>query len=162
VTAGSAIFAAPSSGNDADHVIRDLADLLDNIASGSGSRLYIITTAAITKKLAVMPSNVGTVAFPGMTPAGGTIAGITVIPSDGAPDGTLLMVDAAQIAAGTGTITLDSAQEAAIQLDDAPTDGPAPLTSLWQLNLAAIKAERYFGFERLADDAVAVLTGVQT
>ena len=32
VTAGSAIFAAPSSGNDADHVIRDLADLLANIA----------------------------------------------------------------------------------------------------------------------------------
>ncbi len=160
VTAGSAIFTAPSSGNDADHVIRDLADLLANIATGSGSRLYAITTAAITKKLAVMPSNVGSLSFPGMTPAGGTIGGIPVLASDGVPAGTLVMVDAAQIAAGTGTVTLDEATQAAIQLDDAPADGPAPLTSLWQLNLAAIKAERYFGFERLNDAAVAVLTGL--
>jgi hypothetical protein len=108
--------------------------------------------------LATLPGSNGP-AFPEMTTAGGKLAGIPVISSDGAPGGDFVLVDAAQIAARTDVITIDSAQHTSIQMDDEPVSGPTSLVSLWQSNLTGVRVERWFGVERCHDGAVAILTG---
>jgi hypothetical protein len=93
-----------------------------------------------------------------MTVAGGNIAGIKVVVSDAATDAILF--DASQIAANSETITIDASREATLQLDESPTSGASSLVSLWQSNLRAMRATRFFAAEVLRPEAVAVITGV--
>ena len=82
--------------------------------------------------------------------------------SDGLAANTMVLVDAAGIAAASGAIEIASSGQAALQLDSAPTNPPVAATiatSLWQHNLTAIKIARYFGAERL-DNSVAVIGGI--
>jgi hypothetical protein len=57
---------------------------------------------------------------------------------------------------------VDASAEASLNLDDAPVtpDAATTFSSLWQQNLLALRAQRYFGYELTRPDAVAVLTGV--
>src|SRR5262249_23282454 len=118
---------------------------------------------AICKALSVVHTNTGAPAFPGLNYNGGEISGVTVLVSDGVPASTMVMVDASQVAAASETITLDASNEATIQLDsppDSPPSGSSPLTSLWQMNMTGLRAERFFGCNRLNTTAVAMVTGV--
>ena len=90
-------------------------------------------------------TNTGDEAFPDATWNGGSIAGIPVIVSDGVPSGSVVLVDASQVAGASETITLDSSEQASVQLDtspDSPVSGSTNITSLWQMNLVGLKAER--------------------
>src|SRR5262249_57001287 len=93
---------------------------------------------------------------------GGTIGGIAAIVSDGVPAGTMVLVDAQQIAAASETIQLSAANEAIVAMDSSP-DSPAAastvMTSLWQNNLTGLKAERFFGVQKLTTTGCCVLTG---
>ena len=67
------------------------------------------------------------------------------------------------VAAATEPPRFDISREATIQIDD--TGDSPPLTSTnyascWQLNLAAIKIERYIGVKLLRTDGAAKITGV--
>jgi Phage capsid family len=93
-----------------------------------------------------------------MTVSGGTIAGIKVVVSNAATDAILF--DASQIAANSDTIVIDASSQASVQLDDNPSSGPAQMVSLFQSNMRAMRATRYFGAEVLRPEAVAVITGV--
>ena len=90
-------------------------------------------------------------AFPGMTVFGGELGGLPTLISDQLDDQTMVVLDAAQYAAASDAVTLDSVRQAVIQLNDGSS------ISLFQNSLAAIKAERHFGFERLRESAVAVV-----
>lgn len=152
-----------SSGVTAEHVRNDLRALLAAITTSARSVLFLLVTPAIAKLLAVLHTNAGDAAFPGATYRGGEIAGITVIASDGVPANTMVLADAQQIAAASDTITLDASREAIVQLDTAPDSPPTAssnLVSLWQLNMIALKAERWFGAQKLTTAGVAVLTNI--
>ena len=45
-------------------------------------------------------------------------------------------------------------------MSDDPGAGAASLVSLWQTGARALRAERWFGFEALSDDAAVLLSGV--
>ena len=60
-----------------------------------------------------------------MSPQGGSIAGVQILVSDGLPAGTkIVCVDAAQVAADIGRVTLDSSGHSSLVLDDVSTDQP--------------------------------------
>ena len=80
------------------------------------------------------------------------------------------MIDASQIAADSAEVVLDRTEDGALQLDTSPTmasggtgspevSGGAQLVSLWQTNSVALRAERWFGAQRLRTDAVQLLSG---
>jgi hypothetical protein len=125
--------------------------------------LFLLMTSAIAKVLSVIHTNTGSAAFPTMSYNGGTVGGITVVVSDGVPNSTMLLADAQQVAAASETIQLSATNEAIISMDTAP-DSPAAagtvMTSLWQNNLTGLKAERFFGVQKLTTTGVVVLTGI--
>jgi hypothetical protein len=92
----------------------------------------------------------------------GAIQGMEVLVSDGVSD-QIIAVDASQIAAAGGTVELDGSGVATVQMDSAPDSPPtaaANVTSFWQMNLAGLRATRYWGAERLRSTAVSVISNV--
>ena len=151
-----------SSGSTAEHVRNDLRAMLAAVTTSARSRLYLLVPPAIAKVLSVLHTNAGSEAFPNVTFNGGSIAGIQVGVSDGVPTSTAILTDAQQIAAASETVGLDSSSQADVQHDTAPDSPPTSATnmqSLWQSNKVALKAERFFGCEKLGTAGVAVLTG---
>jgi hypothetical protein len=74
----------------------------------------------------------------------------------------MILADARQIAAATGTVEIDTSRQASLQFDtspDSPVSAATVLRNLFQTNSAALRATRYFGAERLGDNAVALVTG---
>jgi hypothetical protein len=161
------MFAAPSysaAGTDAVSVYGDLAKLAAATSPTGTSRLYLIVDPGTAVGLTFKTTADGLLACPDMTPNGGSIGGVTVLVSDEPPQdsngSTVLMVDADAIAAGDEGFTLDSSKAAALQMDDDPADGAAPLVSMFQTHSRALKANRWFGFEKLHGSACAFLTDV--
>jgi Phage capsid family len=157
LTQTSDIASSASTGMSAAQFSADLASALDSLSYGSDARLFLVLPPASAQLVAFMRDANGTL-YPNMTVKGGDIAGIRVVVSDAATDAVLF--DASQIAAHSDTITIDASAQASIQLDDAATSGAAQVTSLWQSNLRAMRATRYFGASVLRPEAVAVITGV--
>jgi hypothetical protein len=161
LTAGAVSTA--SSGSTAEHIRHDLRVLLSNVTTTARSRLFLLTSSTIAKTLSILHTNSGAPAFPGLGFNGGQVGGIEVIATDGAPSGVMLLVDAQQVAAGSETIQLSSAEHASVQMDSAP-DSPASaatnLVSLWQMDMVGLRAERFFGAEKLNANAASLITGV--
>lgn len=157
LTQTSAVYAESSSGMSAAQFSSDLANALDALEYGSDARLFLVLSPEAAKTVAFLRDANGTV-YPGLTVNGGTIAGIRVVVSSAVGNNAILF-DASQICANSDTITLDASEQATLQLSDAPTDAATNLTSLWQANLRAIRATRYFGVEVLRSSAVAIISG---
>jgi hypothetical protein len=157
LTQTTGVASVPSSGMGAAQFAADLADALDAISYGADARLYLVLPPATAKVVAFLRDANGTL-YPGMTVSGGTIAGIKVVVSNAATDAVLF--DASQIAANSDTITIDASTQASLQLNDNPSSGPQGLVFLWQNNMQAMRATRYFGAEVLRESAIAVITGV--
>lgn len=149
-----------ATGNDRDHFLANLATGASYTSQSSRSRLVLVLDPLTCANVALMPGG----EFADMTPAGGFIRGIQVVPSDAierdSSGARLLLVDASQVAAATASITLDASEQASLQLNSTPDDPPGAATvptSMWQQNLRALKAERWFSFKRLRDNAVVTI-----
>lgn len=161
ITAGLSPVA--SNGGTAIAILQDIAGAAATLTTGASSKLYIVVGADTAKAWATKTTSTGELAFPNMTPQGGTIAGFTVIVSDGAPAGTFTMIDASQILASAGTLDIASSTQADLIFDTAPASPPsasAVMKSLFQHNLIALKVTRYFSAQRARDTAVAVVNGL--
>ena len=62
------------------------------------------------------------------------------------------------MAAGTDLTTVEAVRNATLRMDDNPTAGTHSLISLWQENLVALRAERYFGAAVLRASGIAIIT----
>ena len=141
----------PSSGN----VLTDLAALLAAVPSDASSRLFFVIEPSQAKILATLPG-VNGAAFPQMAANGGQIGGVTILVSGQLAAGTAVLFDATAIAAASEKIALSASREAVVTT----VTSPASSVSLWQQNLVALRAERWFGFSLLRADGVASLSGV--
>jgi HK97 family phage major capsid protein len=154
-----------SSGTTAAAIRADLGAALDAIDVHDNSRLFILLNSIVAKRWATK-QNEGDLFLQNMTPNGGTIAGMPVIVSDGVDDGTIVVADAAQIAAASEMVTLDVSRQASLQMNSAPLDSPPTsqtiLHSLFQTNTVALRAERFFGAEPLGSHAVALIDAVSS
>lgn len=151
-----------STGSTPDKLAADIRDLLNTVNKTGSSRLYFVMGPILANGFATVTTADGIFAFPGMGPSGGEILTLPALVSDQATAGRLLLVDAAQIAADMGPITIDATEHAALRMSDAVTDPAAAdvVSSLWQANLRALKAEAWYGAERLSSTAVAALDGI--
>jgi HK97 family phage major capsid protein len=154
----TAIQSFSSSGMSAAQFSSDLSGLLDNLEYGADAKLYAIVPPATMKLVALMRDANGRL-YPGLSvTSGGNVAGIEFIVSDAASD--MVLLDASQVCAGSDGIVLDASDRASILMDDAVTSAPVQMTSLWQQNLRALKAERSFGVAVVRESAVVALSGV--
>lgn len=146
-----------ATGYDRDHFLANVATAVSYISQSSRSRLVLVLDPLTCANVSLMPGN----EFADMTPTGGFIRGIQVVSSDAierdTSGATLLLIDASQIAAATASIVLDASERATLELGSDPAKPPSAatvLTSMWQQNLRALKATRWFAFKRLRDNAV--------
>jgi HK97 family phage major capsid protein len=158
----SGVSTATSVGATAEAVLTDIAALLQQVTLGQGSRPFIITTSLVAKMWSTLgvTGTTGQRAFPEMGPMGGSICGIPVLVSDGLLAGTVMLVDASGIGAGSADLALFENREGALQMDSAPDSPPTAstnLVSLWQSNLVGLMVERWFVAVKLRSDAVALV-----
>ena len=103
--------------------------------------------------------------FPSMTPAGGQLRGLNCLVSSGIPAGQLVVLDAAQIAAAATEVDVRVSGQADVEMSDTPAhDGVTPtaasLVSMFQANSVAMRAVATIAAQRLRDDALALITGI--
>lgn len=121
-----------------------------------GSRPAYYTTPAVARFLAFMRDALGNVAFPGVTPNGGTLDGIPLRVSQylanngGSAGSPFILVDEAEVwLADDGSVTLDASEQASIEMLDNPTNSSSAtvtatsMVSMWQTNSIALRAERF-------------------
>jgi hypothetical protein len=177
----SGITPIASTGSTAGNLLADLITALDRLQPTVDSRVYVIAPSRVVRRWALRADTAGAPIFPNLAVGGGTVQGIRVLVSDNLPAGvaspafpSVLVVDAARVAAASDGIGLDRATHASVQMDDAPTmagagTGGSPnaptatnVVSLWQANLVGLRAQRWWRARRLADTAVAVISGVES
>ena len=126
---------------------------------GANSKVYLIAPPKWIRVVALTRTSGGAPAFPDLGILGGSISGITVLPSDALTNKAILL-DASQCSVDAGPIVFDKSTMSALQLDDDPTSGAQNLTSLWQNNMTALRLERFWGFKLLSSDASVTITGL--
>ena len=168
---GRSVTAESATGN-ADADVKTLLDLVN--VTGNGA-LYFVMRPALANRMATLRAGPGGgLAFPDMTPTGGTIVGVPALVSTQTPAAagspttdSLWLIDASGIAANAETIEVSMSRQASVEMDSAPgqdavnPDAPtAPVVSLWQANSVGIMASVWFGAEVVRSGSVAVLEGV--
>src|SRR5690606_28132554 len=128
------------------------------------SRAVWVMSPSTALSLSMKRNNQDQFAFPTVTPDGGTFFGRPVLTSNhvaatGSPTEQLIvLMDPSEIfLADDGGFSIDMSQEASLQMDDAPSAGAQSLVSLWQNNLAALRAEKSINWMRRRDAAVQML-----
>jgi hypothetical protein len=129
--------------------------------SALNSKLYAILPANVAKSVRQL-RDAG-----GMLVVNGMIGDVRVIATSaetapGVPIDYAVLLDASAVAADSDLVTTDVVRNATLRMDDNPTAGSYQIVSLWQNNLQAMQAERYFGAAVLRSDGIAVISGMAT
>jgi Phage capsid family len=151
----------PSSGTSANAMRLDLRALLQTINLGSASRLFLIMNADAAAAWASVGDASGGPCFPDATWNGGSVAGIPIVPTDGALANQIILADASGIAANTEGLRIDSTEVASLNMDSAPDSPPIASTAyvnLWQQDMLAVKVERFFGAKVARPNSVALIS----
>ncbi len=154
-----------SSGNTADDAWSDLRVAMSAVSATGNARLYVICAPDVAVRAATLSTTGGAQVFVAASPSGGELVNVPMLVSSGIPSGTLLVVNAAAIAAAGGPLDVRESRQSAVAMADDPTmDSTTPtgasMVSLWQSNLIGLMATAIFGAQALRDDAVAEITGI--
>src|SRR5262249_55238192 len=154
----------PSAGATLAQITTDFDTLLSAITTSATSRIYYVTSPANMKSIVTKSNTGGTPAYPNLGPNGGEIfPQVTAIASDQISSSAALMFAADAIVGNSDTIRLDGSDQAALDMSTSPDSPPVAATvklSLWQQDLRALRAERFFGFTVMRASGVASLSGV--
>jgi HK97 family phage major capsid protein/HK97 family phage prohead protease len=115
----------------------------------AGAVLILSETNALALTNALNP--LGQPLFPGMAQGGGMIMGYKAIASQSAGNTVALVQPSAIFYADDGGVTIDVSREASLQMDSALDNPPLAttlLTSLWQMNLVGLRAERFINWKK--------------
>jgi hypothetical protein len=129
----------------------------------SGAFWVMPETVAIDLSLAT--NEVGAPAFPGITPNGGTLAGLPVFTSQYVPtdsDGPVVaLIKGDEIFLGDeGGVQVSVSDQASLLMDNAPTmdsttpTGASAMVSMWQTNSVAFLVERFINWQKRRASAV--------
>jgi HK97 family phage major capsid protein len=142
-----------------------------------GSRPAYYTTPAVARMLAFAVDPLGNVAFPGVTPTGGSLFGVPLrvsqyLANNGGSGGApFILVDESEIwLADDGSVTLDASEQATIEMSDTPvgsssttvTSNGSPFVSMWQTNSIALRAERFIWWGARRSGAIQWIDGMPT
>ena len=151
-----------ATGTTADALRDDLGTLLSEYAEANMglSGLVLVMTAQQAIKISLMRNSLGQKEFDTIGVAGGTLEGIPVVISEnivstgGSPvDGGLIVaINAPEILlADDGQVNIDMQMETT---PDSPASASTVLTSLWQHNMVAFRAERMIHWKARRSGAV--------
>ena len=140
-----------------------LKELVGDNLSVSGAFWVMPETVAIDLSLAT--NEVGAPAFPGITPNGGTLAGLPVFTSQYVPtdsDGPVVaLIKGDEIFLGDeGGVQVSVSDQASLLMDNAPTmdsttpTGASAMVSMWQTNSVAFLVERFINWQKRRASAV--------
>ena len=145
-------------------VLNDITELLRNVATGEQSRLWLILTPRGTKYLARLATE-NAVTTLGWN--GGQLMGINVIQSSAQTTNRLTLADASAIIYADDGVEIRQSEQAAVEMDDAPTNASGPsvtattLVSMFQTNCRALLAERRLAIRVVDTYSVVSMTGAQ-
>lgn len=164
-----------ASGTDADAVRADVKALMAKFltANLSLAGAVWIMSEVQALSLAMMQNPLGQPEFTGLAingNSGGNFFGLPVVlsenvvanPGSGSPvtgaGARIILAKASEIMlADDGEVMLDASREASLQMDTAPTNPPVAatvFTSLWQMNMVGIRAERFVNWRKRRAGAV--------
>jgi HK97 family phage major capsid protein len=166
-----------STGNDADHVRLDIANLMATFdaANINLTNPVFVMSATKARALSLMRTDMGVNEFPTLDLMGnGSLLGIPVVSSQyitrfGTTGGEyVFLLNAPDIwFADDGQVTIDASTEASLVMDSAPVEdasggsgSPTQMVSMFQTNAIAIRAERFVNWQKTRTAAVAVLGNV--
>lgn len=135
-----------------------LKALVGNNLSVSGAFWVMPETVAIDLSMAT--NLAGAPAFPGVTPTGGTFAGLPVFTSQYVAANVVMLIKGDEIFLGDeGGIQVSMSDQASLVMDDAPamnstTPTAATVVSLWQTNSVGFLVERFINFTKRRPQAV--------
>lgn len=135
-----------------------LKEMVGDNLSVSGCFWVIPETVAIDLSMAT--NITGTPAFPGMTPTGGTLAGVPCFASQYMEADTVMLVKGDEIFLGDEDgISVSMSDQASLVMDNAPTMNSttptaAEVVSLWQTNSVGFLVERFINFQKRRASAV--------
>lgn len=145
-----------------------LKELVGDNLTVSGAFWIMSEATAIDLSMAV--NEVGAPAFPGVTPTGGTLAGLPVYTSQYVADESegpvVMLMKGDEIFLGDeGGIQVSMSDQASLVMDNAPSmnsitptgvnTGTQALVSLWQTNSVGFLVERFINFAKRRAQAVA-------
>lgn len=171
----SGIAATAVSGTTAAAFRVDLKNMLATMITAGiqPASIVLVASQGICLSLSLMRNALGNREFPDLTMQGGYVEGIPVIASEavtslGSPTANMIAaVNAMDVfLADDGNVTIESSDQASLQMDDAPAtqDGTTgtgtSLVSLWQTGMLGIKAEREINWTLARSAAVQYLSGV--
>jgi HK97 family phage major capsid protein len=171
-TAGSIANGATvlnSSGGTLAQIDADLQTMLKALGpTGALATAVWAMPSQVAVALASVRGTGGAAAYPVITARGGTLLGLPVVTTGaltatGSPgEYAISLFDPQQILLGDeGQIGISVARHASVQLDDAPSTPATQTVSLFQSGLAAPRAERWIGWERVSTASVVTLDNVQ-
>lgn len=159
-----------ASGTTPDALRADIKTLFQTFLSNnlalSGGVWLMTQQQAIA--ISLMRTSIGVPEFPGILQdgTGGTLAGFPVVASEAIPsvggsptDGSIIvfLLPNQILVADDGSVTLDSSNQASLQMDSAP-DSPVSAStvpvSMFQQNMLAIRAERYLNWVKARSTSV--------
>jgi len=162
-----------SAGTSADNVRTDIATLINHYvaANQNVSNLVLILPETLAMQLSLMVNAFGQAAFPNISAGGGTLLGITVVPTQYAANSSgagnlVIAVNAKDVfLADDGAVTLDASREASLQMSDTPTmnsvTGTATsVVSMFQTNSIALRAERFINWAKARSGSVVYMDDV--
>ena len=134
----------------------DIAAFLKELAGDnlSVSGAFWIMPELVAIDLSLATNEVGTAAFPGITPTGGTLAGLPVFTSQTVATNVVMLVKGDEIFLGDeGGIEVRISDQASLEMDNAPTQSsigtPTATTtvSMFQTNSVAFLVERFLNWQ---------------
>lgn len=153
-----------STGATAAAAVQDLKLLLDAVQPKSESNLLLAMSPNAQRAAATLMNAAGGFVFPALTPTGGSVFGIPVMPCDQLPPGSIALIDAAGLAGEAGSIDVNASDQAALEIkssglqQNAKSGAGTSLVSMFQTNSVALKANSTIGVQRLRDNAIAIVT----
>lgn len=159
--------ATGSGGGDVVAARCDIATLLNTFSDSNlqFDGLFWVMSGRNAIALSQMTNEIGNLAYPTVTPVGGTLAGYPVFVSNYAPTDSsgsfIALVKGSEIYyADDGGIDAAMSDQASLVMDSAPsmnstTPTPAEMVSMFQTNSVAIRVERFLNWQRRRAESVA-------
>jgi hypothetical protein len=140
-----------------------LGNLMPMVDYSQASRLFLVVGPSHARAMTVVSHAAGVV---GMTPLGGTFAGLRTLVSDSLPSATVALIDASGLVTASSPVEIRTSDQALVELATTSSQASGPsataanMTSMWQTNSVAILCERSIAFGSLRPNAFASLTSV--
>ena len=143
---------------DSANALTDVKKLITDFCAqnADAENLWMIMTPATAVAMAIAANS------PTLTAQGGSLLGVNVLTSASA-GAQIVLLDAAQIVvAEEAGIQLDVAENVTLELESSPANpstAATVYTSLWQKDLAAIRAEKTVAWKRQRTNCVRLVSG---